>query len=182
MNDILATLYFFLPAFVANGAPMLAGRPRLFGLFNRPIDCGRSLFGNRIFGDHKTVRGILSAVLAALMVTSFQVFISSHLDISRYELMPYRAETIYTYGFLFGIGSVVGDLAGSFIKRRLGISPGTWFPVMDQTDYIVGVVGTLAVFLLLPPVENIAIGFLVLPPLTLFCSWVSVRIGLKSSI
>lgn len=182
MNDILATLYFLLPAFVANGTPMLASQIRLFRSFNRPIDCGRYFFCNRILGDNKTAVGVILAVSAALIIISFQVFISSHLDVSRYELVLYRTETIYTYGFLFGIGPVLGDLTWSFIKRRLGISPGTWFPVIDQTDYVVGVVGALAVFSLLPPVENIVIAFLLFPPLTLFCSWVSFRIGLKASL
>jgi CDP-2,3-bis-(O-geranylgeranyl)-sn-glycerol synthase len=42
------------------------------------------------------------------------------------------------YGFLSGMGALLGDAIKSFFKRRVNIKPGsTWFP-FDQIDYIVG--------------------------------------------
>jgi CDP-2,3-bis-(O-geranylgeranyl)-sn-glycerol synthase len=41
-------------------------------------------------------------------------------------------------GFLLGLGALVGDMAESFVKRRLNIKPGKSFIPFDQTDYAIG--------------------------------------------
>jgi CDP-2,3-bis-(O-geranylgeranyl)-sn-glycerol synthase len=52
--ELLGVLYFFLPAYAANMAPVLVrGR---FEALAVPMDGGRSLGGVRILGDHKTWR------------------------------------------------------------------------------------------------------------------------------
>ena len=37
-----------------------------------------------------------------------------------------------------GIGALVGDLIGSFIKRRFKKERGAKFPLIDQLDFLVG--------------------------------------------
>jgi CDP-2,3-bis-(O-geranylgeranyl)-sn-glycerol synthase len=39
---------------------------------------------------------------------------------------------------VIGFGAMVGDLGGSFIKRRLGIPRGRPAPLLDQLDFIIG--------------------------------------------
>ncbi|MBU0530260.1 MAG: CDP-archaeol synthase, partial [Nanoarchaeota archaeon] len=41
-------------------------------------------------------------------------------------------------GFLLGFGTVIGDMCGSFIKRRIGLKRGQSAPVLDQDDFLVG--------------------------------------------
>ncbi len=41
-------------------------------------------------------------------------------------------------GFLLSFGALLGDAAGSFIKRRLGINRGRPAPILDQLDFIAG--------------------------------------------
>ena len=39
-----------------------------------------------------------------------------------------------------GFGTVFGDLCGSFAKRRFNVERGKPFPVLDQLDYVLGVI------------------------------------------
>ena len=41
-------------------------------------------------------------------------------------------------GFLMAFGALLGDLVGSFIKRRIGLQSGEPAPIMDQLDFVVG--------------------------------------------
>jgi CDP-2,3-bis-(O-geranylgeranyl)-sn-glycerol synthase len=39
-------------------------------------------------------------------------------------------------GFILSLGALVGDLFGSFIKRRLDIKPGASLPLIDQLSFV----------------------------------------------
>ena len=43
-----------------------------------------------------------------------------------------------TLGFLMAFGALLGDLVGSFIKRRMGLQSGEPAPIMDQLDFVAG--------------------------------------------
>jgi CDP-diglyceride synthetase len=118
---------------------------------NRPIDAGASLAdGRRVFGDNKTWKGLLGmVVLGALAGLVWgQVIHGSRLE--PYNLFYARHDN--TVGFNAFTGSLLGlvyaifELPNSFLKRRVGISPGTphggaWtvlFVVLDQIDSVVG--------------------------------------------
>ena len=98
---------------VANGAPILAHR--LLGRrFAWPIDGGRRLRDGRpLLGESKTWRGLLVAILATAVSA------------------PLLGFTI-TVGVLVGAGAMLGDLASSFVKRRLGIESSGFAPGLDQ--------------------------------------------------
>ena len=49
-------------------------------------------------------------------------------------------------GFMISAGALIGDMAGSFIKRRFGLNRGSDVPLLDQWNFILGSV--LFVFLL----------------------------------
>ncbi|WP_407343236.1 CDP-archaeol synthase [Pengzhenrongella phosphoraccumulans] len=118
---------------------------------NRPIDAGATLADRRrVFGDNKTWKGLLGmVVLGALAGLVWGLLIHGT------RLEPYNcfyACHDNTPGFnafvgaLQGLAYAVFELPNSFLKRRVGISPGArhggaWtvlFVVLDQIDSVVG--------------------------------------------
>lgn len=115
MPDLVYTLLlypiiFILPAWIANGTPVLFGG-------GTPLDFNRKLSGRPIFGKHKTVRGTASGIAGGLIIVALEyVFFSFPLAV----------------GAALVIGAVCGDLLGSFIKRRMGRKEGANVLLMDQ--------------------------------------------------
>jgi CDP-2,3-bis-(O-geranylgeranyl)-sn-glycerol synthase len=107
---LLYPIAFILPAWVANGAPVVFGG-------GRPVDLGRKLWGRRIFGDHKTMRGLVMGILSGLVVAG--------------AISIYSPELLAT-GILLTIGAHAGDLFGSFVKRRLNKKEGASWALFDQ--------------------------------------------------
>ncbi|MEM0445508.1 MAG: CDP-2,3-bis-(O-geranylgeranyl)-sn-glycerol synthase [Nitrososphaerota archaeon] len=122
MQDILTAIVYVLPAYVANGAPVVI--LRLIGS-GHPIDRGKTLRdGRRLLGDGKTLEGLVSG-LATGLLTAIAIQIS----------IPwlYRGPPEYT---LLPVGAMVGDLLGSFLKRRIGLERGRPAPVLDQLGFM----------------------------------------------
>jgi CDP-2,3-bis-(O-geranylgeranyl)-sn-glycerol synthase len=135
MDELAAVLWFFLPAYMANMSPVLV-RGWAEGLAV-PIDAGRSWRGRRIFGNHKTWRGILAGVLAGVLTAGLQRLVheAGWLD----HLVRVDDATLWpAIGFLQGLGTGVGDAVKSFFKRRVGIAPGGSWIGFDQLDFMVG--------------------------------------------
>jgi hypothetical protein len=98
---------------VANGAPVIA--KRLLGRrFACPLDGGAMFIDGRpLFGPAKTIRGILSSLLAT----------------------PVAAALIglqWNVGFVVAAGAMTGDLLSSFVKRRMGLPPSSRAIGLDQ--------------------------------------------------
>jgi CDP-2,3-bis-(O-geranylgeranyl)-sn-glycerol synthase len=144
LHAMTAAVYLFLPAGVANMAPVFLAR---FLGEGRPVDGGASWRGKRLFGDHKTWQGLIGGTLAGLICYLLQrrlygVPLFQSISLIDYEHAP------AVIGLLMGSGALIGDLVKSFFKRRLDIDPGkAWFP-FDQIDYIAGAIGFT--FALLP--------------------------------
>jgi len=82
--------------------------------WNRPIDGGRRMWDGRpVFGDHKTMRGVLGGVLAG-------------------GLAGFGLGFPLWLGFAAGLLSMSGDLVSSFIKRRVDLPCGKVVPGLDQ--------------------------------------------------
>jgi len=140
IHDIVVALWFFIPAGVANVAPVLASKVPLVTRLNAPIDGGAMLGGKRLLGENKTWRGIVAGIILGTIVLALQqAIVASSPQFIRY-LMPldFTALPTLVLGSLFAIGALGGDAIESFMKRRLDIKPGaSWVP-FDQIDYIVG--------------------------------------------
>jgi len=140
LSDILFALWFFMPAGAANVMPIFAAKIPVLSRFNAPIDAGQTYRGIRIFGAHKTWRGLVVGVVAGTMTLALQqllfedvAWIRSFADQVDYNHLP-----TLIMGPLFAIGALGGDAIESFFKRQRGIAPGRgWFP-FDQIDYIIG--------------------------------------------
>lgn len=125
---IAETLYIYLPAYLANAAPVILGG-------GGPLDRGRTwIDGEPLFGDHKTVRGTISGLVVGIIAG----FILR---------MPLR-------GVLLSVGAIGGDIIVSFIKRRLKLQPGAMFPVADQMGFIVFAVLLVSLVQPSPPWER----------------------------
>jgi CDP-2,3-bis-(O-geranylgeranyl)-sn-glycerol synthase len=171
MNEWEA-FWFFLPAGIANLVPALAAKVPGLTTWNTPMDFGRSWRGIRIFGNHKTWRGIVSGTFLAALVGLFQ-----------YRFIAHSAEStgfIITATAAMGCGALLGDALKSFFKRRHRISEGkSWFP-FDQIDYIAG---GLALVLLLVDLTaaQIARIFVIYFVLHLVVGYVSYLAGFKKT-
>ena len=59
-----------------------------------------------------------------------------------FEQVLFKYSTQFQYsillGFVLSLGALTGDLIESFIKRRLNRVPGSFLPVADQIDFILG--------------------------------------------
>ena len=152
LRIIADSIWYALPAYIANMIPVIAGG-------GRPIDLGKNFIdGKRILGDHKTIRGFLSGVVAGTLVGLIQGRIIQ--------------------GLLLGLGAMIGDSLGSFIKRRIGIESGGHAPVLDQEGFLV------VALVLTAPVETIdpfqvLVLLLITPPLHILMNRLAKALKLK---
>ena len=92
----------------------------------------------------------------------------------------FQSTPLFEMAILASIGALLGDLAGAFIKRRLGIKPGKPLPGVDQLDFVVG--ATIAVsWLSIPTLGTLVILFCVTPPIHLLTNFCAYKLGLKST-
>lgn len=129
-SALVSALWIMLPAYVPNpAAVILGGGP--------PIDGGASWRdGRRLFGDGKTVRGFILGVLAGVAVGGAELLTQSLAgwQLDWYFLPAHTLVTVCT----FALGALLGDLAKSFIKRRIGKGQGEPWPIADQYDLVAG--------------------------------------------
>ncbi|MFH1591051.1 MAG: CDP-archaeol synthase [archaeon] len=133
---IMGTLYLLLPGAVANTMPILFKHS--LKMLALPVDGGARLLGHRVFGSHKTWRGILVGVAGGTLMAGVQGLLHGQGTLVSISLVDYSAMPVLIFGFLFSIGIMVGDLVESMIKRQVGKKPGQrWFP-FDQIDSAIG--------------------------------------------
>jgi CDP-2,3-bis-(O-geranylgeranyl)-sn-glycerol synthase len=157
LHDILFALWFFLPAAMANVSPILVAPIPGLKKWDAPMDFGRTFRGKRIFGSHKTWRGMIVGIIAATGTLALQQYAVGHYDWARDLALSvdYRALPTLIVGPLFAIGALGGDAIESFFKRQRGIGPGHgWFP-FDQTDYIIGCAIATAPFIRLSVLQYV---------------------------
>lgn len=136
MRIILEIFWLLLPAGAANITPVLV---RKVNFLNYPIDANKTLFGNRIFGENKTWRGLFFGIGAAIVVLAWQKYAYIYfITIQSISFFDYAEVNVYGLGFLFGFGALFGDLVKSFFKRRLKIPSGSMWIPFDQIDWIFG--------------------------------------------
>ncbi len=114
---ILYPILYILPAYVANGAPVIFGRGK-----RRALDNGAKLWGKPIFGRHKTVRGLAGGIAAGVAVSAIESLFA-----------PY----MLVVGIALTLGTHAGDLLGSFAKRRIGAKEGARLFLLDQYSFLV---------------------------------------------
>lgn len=134
LNLILQYFYFMLPAYFANMAPVIA--KKWFNILNVPIDFNKKINNKPIVGGNKTYRGLIFAVVFAIIITFLQYLFYKNNIFRNISFVDYSNWLLL--GFLLGFGAIFGDLAKSFFKRRLNLEPGKPFIPFDQTDFVIG--------------------------------------------
>ncbi len=138
MDLIFGLIWFMLPPGFANMVPPFGSI--LFPNLDFPMDFGKTWNGKRIFGPHKTMRGLIMGTLLSGLVFFLQKqsFIESEF-IRQVSLWDYQ-NIPWFYGFFVGFGALMADALKSTFKRQCGIDSGkSWFP-WDQIDWIFGTI------------------------------------------
>lgn len=142
MDSILFALWFFAPVGIANASPVFANRVPVLQKLGMPIDGGRTFRGKRIFGDHKTVRGLMAGTLFGFLTTALQMLLFNNFSFfeSVSGSVDYSSPIVLLMGAALGFGALAGDAIKSFFKRQFSVPSGqSWFP-FDQIDYIIGAI------------------------------------------
>ena len=173
---ILDSAIFVIPLWFGNAAPTLlgGGPPIDGGKYWRD--------GRRILGDGKSIRGFWAGTLVGVIMGGFIAWLSSILPtpislddnlilrllyqdflesgicfefLSSINIRGLFSNLIilgFFTGGLMAFGGLIGDLIGSFIKRRSGIERGHPFIFLDQLGFLV--LGMIFVYPLIPwPIE-----------------------------
>jgi len=129
MDALLTAMHlviYILPSYFANSVPVVLGG-------GTPVDLGKKMGdGNRIFGDGKTIRGFFAGIAAALLVGSLQAIL---LPGTSWDIYNGNSASYVFAGLLLGVGTMAGDLVGSFIKRRQGTERGKPSLLLDQLTF-----------------------------------------------
>ncbi len=129
---LVEAVWCILPAYAANGLV-----PVFKKWCRHPIDGGRVLGKNRLLGDGKSWEGLFIGILFGTIIALVEQFAYPFLpwDISPVPL--FIAHMWLGTGFLLGLGAMVGDSVGSFIKRRIGLERGRPAFLLDQEMFLI---------------------------------------------
>ena len=155
----------------------------------RPLDLGRVYKGKRIFGDHKTWRGLAINVLFCPLGAIIQAWLQGKGVLPQWLfLLDYESHAL-TVGVLIGLGMTVGELPNSFLKRRFDIPPGKSregplgiaFFIYDQVDLTIGI-WVFLFFLIRPSLWLVLWSLLLTLALHLAVSSVGYLLGMRKTL
>jgi hypothetical protein len=117
------------------------------------LDGGLTFRSRRIFGDNKTLRGLVLMVAFTIFTTAAEAALAAHVEWAR-EITPRQLLSAgpFKWGALLGLGYVLGELPNSFLKRQIDIAPGApgsgflapVFWIVDQIDSLAGALIAMA--------------------------------------
>jgi len=161
--EIMAFILVLVPAYIANGAPnfcvkKVGGEKRLRRLCRGPWLFRRERvtpIAPDLLGANKTVEGLVIGVLAGMIggLAALLLFVAADRLLGTGFLSilegvasgmsgPVAALLVsgcaLLVGFYAGLLTMIGDMAGSCIKRKcLRIPPGQPAPILDQVDFYI---------------------------------------------
>ena len=179
--SIIDAVWFFLPAMLPNTSAAIFGG-------GTPLDFGHVWRGKRLLGDGKTWRGLAVGVFSGVILGYMESLIA--LPFGPGLSAVYKPDiSILPALFALSFGSMLGDIAGAFIKRRMGLARGASVPLLDQYDFVAG--AALAALALSPApaykflfagdaLAGFAVVLLIIYPLHRLINYIGFRKGLKS--
>lgn len=181
ISYLLFSLWFFLPAGVANMIPIFAAKLPLLKNYSFPLDAYKKIGNKRILGNHKTIRGMVSGVVIGICVVYIQQYMYTRLSILHsFVLINYSLIHPYILGGLLGFGALFGDACKSFVKRQFVITEGKSWLFFDQIDYVIGGIVFSGIYIHLP---FLVWGYIIVIwfCLHLLVSFIGFLLGLKDS-
>ena len=166
--NLLTVLILYGPAYLANTGAMLFGKwiPDKIGFDNHKIDAGRiHSDGNRLLGDGKSWEGLFGGgVFSGILVMiahyiweentppSDRPFIDPLLisDSSDWFWIGNEWVAAFVLGFTLGFSCMLGDMAGSYVKRRQGLKRegevSSKAPLLDTLPFAIFIFLAAAIF------------------------------------
>jgi len=125
MYDSLKLLVVILPVVAAGIVHSAAIRFDWLPQLTKRLDFGMCLGGRPLLGANKTFRGpIIMLVVSAAGAWALSFGLSAAWLPQGFEFMSQPEHAVWL-GAVMGLGYALGELPNSFVKRRLGIAPGT---------------------------------------------------------
>ena len=152
MLKLLAMMYVTLaPVILAGVFNMIFCKLGILKKLQVPMDGGRTLKdGNRLLGENKTWKGFIGYIIFGTLSTVLWGLIIKNTPLNSLNFFYVNNENTLGFnilvGILLGLFYALFELPNSFIKRRLGITPGkpatglkkAVFVFVDQADSIFG--------------------------------------------
>jgi len=124
LEKILSALLYILPVYVANATPVPFSRMLKK---TTPIDGRRYAWdGRRLLGDGKTWEGLFSGIAGGTLIGTI-LYLAGNLGGFRSISEP----------IILSMGAMIGDIFGSFLKRRIGLKRGELAPGLDQLGFLI---------------------------------------------
>ncbi len=140
------------------------------------MDHGLHLGKNRVLGAGKTYEGLFGGCSAGILCGLLQQLYSGS-----FGYFPQFITVLLALSF----GAILGDLAGSFLKRRFGLKSGAPVPVLDQLDFVAGAWLLLFCFAREWFIRNFSMDVIltvviITPILHLLTNYIGFKLGMKS--
>ena len=200
---VLGLAFFILiPSFIANAMMVVTGKIK--GIKRYPIDRGKTFRdGTRILGEGKSWNGFIGGWITGFLISAsfcwyFFGLIYHGENYNWFAMDPAFIDNVYVHYFIrlvyddngivwsgyllsqlfIALGSPVGDMIGSFFKRRFAKERGSVFLFWDQNDFILI---SAAIALIWFPIYWYYWIFLILltPLMTALANWVGFQLGMK---
>ncbi len=204
---LIFSLLLIVPAYISNASMVITGG-------GKPIDGGKNFRdGRRILGDHKTWNGLKGPLYIGIPI-SFIIFLVFNIlwipinDLimdaaNQGQYILYNDISIFKYYFIGGdipinflvliiriilaaYGAAIGDMIGSFLKRRFDIKSGAPFWIVDQLDFALMAIIFISIpgfvfpeLFLLPDLYIIIFLIILTPAVSVIANTVAYIIGLK---
>lgn len=181
MNTVLSLLYFILPVYIANMTVVFIyfryTKDLSGGIFT-PVDFNLKFGKDRlpVLGSHQRWDSPFVYTVVAILSTWILWALEPYLNISPLFHHSFTLTTLL--GFLLGLGSWLGALAKTFIKRRLHMRPHSVLPVFDQVDHVVGALACAYVITRMPFMDMAEIVVLTIP-LVIAVNYCSFKMHIK---
>ncbi len=171
--ELVLGFWIIIPAYAANGfAPLARGRRR--------IDFGKKFWdGRNLLGPGKTWEGLFFALLIGTLFGCLEVYLYPSLNPIALEAGFSLQNVSVASVFAVALGAMVGDMVGSFFKRRIKLERGRPAPLLDQLDFVFGAFLFASFFVELTPV-SVLIYVLITPVMHLTACFIGNKMGVKA--
>lgn len=172
--NLIEAIWIILPAYAVNGLVPLVGLKKN----NHPIDFGKRFRGKPILGSGKTWEGLAFGCFIGILIASIEMLAFPYLP---FDQSPVPLTIIPMYpilGFMLGLGTIIGDMVGSFIKRRIGLPRGAIAPLLDQEDFLLGAL-LFASFMVIIKIDWVLLLVIITPIIHLIANVIGFKIRVK---